>query len=481
MKITDYPQIPQLAEDNVFLVDGPSGTKIIQADNLITFLLNMLDPVDFIGYIDLTKLSKVVTLASENLILVADENGNKAMVADKAAENLLKLMNATEFSKKLSPASLEANQDIADDDVLVMGDAENGVRKITGENAAQSMLSLANQTNFTKKVKPSLLTANLDLASNDQLLMEDVNDGTRKISASVAAKSLLALMNKTEFADKLDVTEYAAVNVITDTDEFLIKTANGLKRVVYSNLKEILRKPSTINERRKIYRGKNFGNAVTQEMINSISSGTFDQFYIGDYFYGRDGLQSGYGNYNSVWYIGDFDFWHETGDTNQNTHHILIMPQEAVANSSSGQWYWNSGYEKGYLDSFIANCLKSDYVNPLITNCIPTFLRSRMLSVMEYVTSGSPTTYVWTTVDAIIPTMFNMFGIGTPDQSGIPIRIALCEFFNRPIKKNTRNNKVTFLRDIYDTTHTYVLTNNYNIMAAPSGTYGYVPVIFAIH
>ena len=65
-----------------------------------------------------------------------------------------------------------------------------------------------------------------------------------------------------------------------------------------------------------IYRGKNLGNAVTDAQWQAISSGTFIDLYIGDYWV--------IGGVN--WRIAAFDYYYNCGDTNFTKHHAVIVP-----------------------------------------------------------------------------------------------------------------------------------------------------------
>lgn len=65
-----------------------------------------------------------------------------------------------------------------------------------------------------------------------------------------------------------------------------------------------------------IYRGKYLGNTVTAEQYQAISSGTFTDLYIGDYW------TIGGVNYR----IAAFDYYYNTGDTAYTSHHVVIVP-----------------------------------------------------------------------------------------------------------------------------------------------------------
>ena len=56
MKITDYEKVQALAASNIFLLDGPNGTKTIAADALAKALIGLLSSKDFIGGVNLSEL-----------------------------------------------------------------------------------------------------------------------------------------------------------------------------------------------------------------------------------------------------------------------------------------------------------------------------------------------------------------------------------------------------------------------------------------
>ena len=53
MKITDYEKVQALAASNIFLLDGPNGTKTIAADALAKALIGLLSSKDLNGGVNL--------------------------------------------------------------------------------------------------------------------------------------------------------------------------------------------------------------------------------------------------------------------------------------------------------------------------------------------------------------------------------------------------------------------------------------------
>lgn len=78
-----------------------------------------------------------------------------------------------------------------------------------------------------------------------------------------------------------------------------------------------------------IFRGKNLGASVTSAQWNVISSGTFDDLFIGDYWTIND----------IVWRIAAFDYWYNCGDTACTTHHVVIVPDANLV-AAYGTIHW---------------------------------------------------------------------------------------------------------------------------------------------
>lgn len=92
MKIKEYPQISALQPTDIFILDGPSGTRNIRAADLGRALLEVEDAQEIANFIDMGKLSAASGLNREDKIMVGiDGNGNKAM---KLADFFWELFNA---------------------------------------------------------------------------------------------------------------------------------------------------------------------------------------------------------------------------------------------------------------------------------------------------------------------------------------------------------------------------------------------------
>lgn len=120
-----------------------------------------------------------------------------------------------------------------------------------------------------------------------------------------------------------------------DDSLLLIHDGTGVKTISTANfkkdLKEYMEGVNTILEQltydnagahNSIYRGKNLGTTVTEEQWEAISSGTFTDLYIGDYWV--------IGGVN--WRIAAFDYYLNCGDTSFTKHHAVIVPDTCLYN-----------------------------------------------------------------------------------------------------------------------------------------------------
>lgn len=101
---------------------------------------------------------------------------------------------------------------------------------------------------------------------------------------------------------------------------------------------------SNAGSHNSIYRGKSLGTAVTADQYEAISSGTFNDLYIGDYW-----------TINGVVYrIAAFDYYLNNGDTATTAHHAVIVPDKCMythnmndTNTTAGGYVGSKMYTEG--------------------------------------------------------------------------------------------------------------------------------------
>lgn len=131
-----------------------------------------------------------------------------------------------------------------------------------------------------------------------------------------------------------------------------------------------------------IYRGKYLGNALTAAQKSAISSGTFEDLYIGDYW------TIGGVNYR----IAAFDYWLHCGDTECTAHHVVVVPDTNLYNAKMNDSNITTG---GYVGSK----MYTTYLADAKTTIKNAFGAANILSHKEYlvnaVANGKPSAGAW--------------------------------------------------------------------------------------
>lgn len=209
-----------------------------------------------------------------------------------------------------------------------------------------------------------------------------------------------------------------------DDSLLLIHDGTGVKTISTANfkkdLKEYMEGVNTILEQltydnagahNSIYRGKNLGTTVTEEQWEAISSGTFTDLYIGDYWV--------IGGVN--WRIAAFDYYLNCGDTSFTKHHAVIVPDTCLYNAQMNTTHVTTGAYKGSA-MYTANLTQAK------STINSAFGSSHVLSHRIYLSNatsnGRASAGEWTdsTVDLMCEHMVYGSGIFSPvsDGSNVP-------------------------------------------------------------
>lgn len=209
-----------------------------------------------------------------------------------------------------------------------------------------------------------------------------------------------------------------------DDSLLLIHDGTGVKTISTANfkkdLKEYMEGVNTILEQltydnagahNSIYRGKNLGTTVTEEQWEAISSGTFTDLYIGDYWV--------IGGVN--WRIAAFDYYLNCGDTSFTKHHAVIVPDTCLYNAQMNTTNVTTGAYKGSA-MYTANLTQAK------STINSAFGSSHVLSHRIYLSNatsnGRASAGEWTdsTVDLMCEHMVYGSGIFSPvsDGSNVP-------------------------------------------------------------
>ena len=158
--------------------------------------------------------------------------------------------------------------------------------------------------------------------------------------------------------------------------------------------------------RRNIYRGKNLGTSVTPAQKTAITTGTFEDMYVGDYWV-----------INGVtWRIADINYWYNCGDTSFTKNHLIMVPDSPLYTEKMNETNITVG---GYVGSkMYAENLKQ------AKTTIQTAFRDLLLTHRKYlinaVTNGYPSGGAWfdSTVELMNEIMVYGSCIYTPGGTG---------------------------------------------------------------
>ena len=167
-----------------------------------------------------------------------------------------------------------------------------------------------------------------------------------------------------------------------DSGDILIKDGtNGTKKITVANAaSEFAGLISAVNHR-NIYRGKNLGTAITAAQKAAISSGTFDNLFVGDYW-----TLNG-----TVYRIADMDYWISCGDTNFTKHHLVMVPDATMytaamndTNTTEGGYVGSKMYTEGL-----------DNAKATIQAAFGNMLQTHREMLINAVTDGHPSGSAW--------------------------------------------------------------------------------------
>lgn len=227
-----------------------------------------------------------------------------------------------------------------------------------------------------------------------------------------------------------------------------------------------------------IYRGKFLGNAFTSEQKAEITSGRFNDLYIGDYWTigGND------------YVICHFDYYYRCSDADVNYHHIIVMPRgnlkglsfsgittsRGTESPANGTAAWNS--TDSTAGGYIGSRMRTVIMPACDTKVAAAFGSANVHALSELYpssfassTDGRATGWAWTSTDRICDlcneTMVyghQVWGKGSAfDREGYEVGIdkwQLAIFRLDPCFANIRAN--WWLRSVYSATRAAAVDSN---------------------
>ena len=309
------------------------------------------------------------------------------------------------------------------------------------------------------------------LAASNIFLLDGPN-GTKTIAADALAKALIGLLSSKDFIGGVNLSELTQINELVSGNKLLVGTTDGNKAIAAEDaLFAMLDGFAPVELRRVLFRGKNLGTALTAVQKAAIKDGSFKGMFLGDYWSigGR------------IWRIVDMDYWYNCGDTAFTSHHLVIMPDEALYNAQMNTTNVTTG---GYVGS---EMYKSNLANA--KTIVNAAFQGSVLTHREYlcnaVANGRPSGGAWFDSSIELPNESMMYGhphfSPTSDGSTVPAiytisktQLALFMVCPRFIVNRAYNQ---WLRDVVSSAHfAYVNVSGYANSSGASFSLGVRPV-----
>ena len=309
------------------------------------------------------------------------------------------------------------------------------------------------------------------LAASNIFLLDGPN-GTKTIAADALAKALIGLLSSKDFIGGVNLSELTQINELVSGNKLLVGTTDGNKAIAAEDaLFAMLDGFAPVELRRVLFRGKNLGTALTAVQKAAIKDGSFKGMFLGDYWSigGR------------IWRIVDMDYWYNCGDTAFTSHHLVIMPDEALYNAQMNTTNVTTG---GYVGSAM---YKSNLANA--KTIVNAAFQGSVLTHREYlcnaVANGRPSGGAWFDSSIELPNEPMMYGhphfSPTSDGSTVPsiytiskTQLALFMVCPRFI---VNRSYTQWLRDVVSSAY-FARVSNYGDTSyyGASGSYGVRPV-----
>ena len=176
---------------------------------------------------------------------------------------------------------------------------------------------------------------------------------------------------------------------------------------INSNIDRIDSSVFQASNHRNIYRGKNLGTAITAAQKAAISSGTFDDLFVGDYW-----TLNG-----TVYRIADIDYWYNCGDTAFTKHHLVMVPDDNMYNATMNDTNTTDG---GYVGSKMFT-EGLDNAKATIQAAFGNMLQTHREILINAVADGHPSGFVWhdSTVELMNEIMVYGSHIHAPAGNGV--------------------------------------------------------------
>lgn len=207
----------------------------------------------------------------------------------------------------------------------------------------------------------------------------------------------------------MKISEYPSITSFTEDNIMLVDGNGGTKKMLIMDAILAALHLTSVENHRKIYRGKNLGSVLTTEQKLAIQSGTFEDLWLGDYW-----------EINGVkWRIADFDYWYNCGDTPFTSHHVVVIPDTNLYTAKMNTTGTTTG---GYLGSLMYTA-NLETAKTTITAAFGSSLLTHREYLINTVANGYPSSGVWADSDVDLMNEVMIYGsyVNTPSGDGTVI------------------------------------------------------------
>ena len=145
------------------------------------------------------------------------------------------------------------------------------------------------------------------------------------------------------------IINYPAVTALASSDKFVVDGASGTRSLSVGDFAYTLidsMGAAGLGLRESIIRGKSLGTSLSSAHANAISSGTFTDLFLGDYWTDASG---------EMWFIGGFNYQNPLASTTPHVYLVSAGTIDTMAYNTSGSGYYSTSTVRTYLHGKLSN------------------------------------------------------------------------------------------------------------------------------
>lgn len=175
-----------------------------------------------------------------------------------------------------------------------------------------------------------------------------------------------------------NVNQYALAYILRPLNSAAITTAQitnvvGTPETPYAVNRLLDRGIEPANMRRNVVRGKYLGTSYTTAQKAAVSSGSFEDLYLGDYWV-----------INGVtWRIVDFNYYMNIGDIRNTLNHVVVMPDTNLR-----QGAMNEDFFKANTGAYLGSDMKKLHMPAMFNTVVAAFDMDNVLAFRDFLSNS---------------------------------------------------------------------------------------------